>query len=393
VDAKLLLGEYVSEPKRWEPLSDTQAMKLAIQEAFRGAGFVSPNPLVGCVILDANNRFLAKGYHARVGGAHAEIHALSFLSDVEIKDARVFVTLEPCAHEGRTPSCAKTLAKLPIREVIFGLVDPNPAVSGQGAEILRQAGKAVTHFVTSVGQDQKQWLQWLEITCEHFLWNYRRQQIFVSVKVASSFDGQMALKSGESKWITGEEARAYGHYLRGFHDAVAVGKQTVLRDNPALDIRESMLKGKLTKVVVFDSQGELLGQNLDLFEKHKPENLIWVVAQGVNRKDSRVGHIVQTNSPVGTHDLSSALKSIYDLGVRSMMVEGGAHLISSFISQQKAQRIYVMQAPVIMGAAFGKPWSEDVRIEKMSDRIALQGFLHQKLGQDLLISANLFQSL
>src|SRR5262245_40143194 len=125
-------------------LTPKEAMAVAIEEGRKGAGFVSPNPLVGCVILDRNGEFVAKGYHAKIGDLHAETHALQHVADPSRLDgAQFFVTLEPCAHEGRQPSCAKTLAALPIASVTYGLQDPNPKVSGQGVEILRRAGKKV----------------------------------------------------------------------------------------------------------------------------------------------------------------------------------------------------------------------------------------------------------
>lgn len=139
-------GIFLPEPKKNQEMTDLMAMRLAIQEAYKGLGYVSPNPLVGCVILDSQNRFLASGYHARIGEAHAEMNALKKLNPEDLKGARVFVTLEPCAHEGRTGSCAKALSALPVKEVIYGLQDPNPLVSGKGAEIIRAAGIQCTLF-------------------------------------------------------------------------------------------------------------------------------------------------------------------------------------------------------------------------------------------------------
>lgn len=386
MDARLLFGDYQSEPDRWETLSDRRAMAIAMQEAFRGVGRVSPNPLVGCVILDSQNRFLAKGYHARLGDAHAEIHALAQVSEAELKDARVFVTLEPCAHEGRTPSCAKTMARLPVREVIYGLQDPNPLVQGKGADILKSAGKRVTLFTDLLDTAEKEkWQTQLQAVCEHFLWNFEQKKVFVSLKVASSIDGQLAMATGESKWITGPVAREYAHYLRGSHDAIAVGKETIALDNPSLDIRDSAMKGLRRPVVIFDSTGETLKNkdSLKIFSAHKPEEIFYVVSRGADVHDFPEGQLLRFDKEDG---LSVLLQALYSKGIRSLLVEGGAGLLSSFIREGEFQRLYVFQAPLIMGAKSGKAWSEQVTIASLSDGLRLKHQSLLRLGEDLLMT-------
>src|SRR5690606_26256776 len=183
-----------------------------------------------CVVLNSKNELLATGRHERFGGDHAEINALKKIKNSDdLKGSKWFVTLEPCAHEGKTPSCAKKLATLPIGEVTYGLKDPNPSVAGQGAKILVDAG--IRAHVFNELQDE------LEELCESFLWNMREQKTFVAIKTATSMDGQIAHRSGESKWITGESARQHSHFLRACFDAIGIGKETVLKDRPALDVR------------------------------------------------------------------------------------------------------------------------------------------------------------
>ncbi len=173
------LNPYLTRPQLiavGEKLTAKQAMSLAITEAYRGTGFVSPNPLVGCVILDAENRFLVSGYHAQVGQAHAEAQALQKVTREKLQGATVYVTLEPCAHQGRTPSCAKTLVQYPIAQVVYGLRDPNPLVAGQGAEILKQAGIRVSLY--SELYDDPKMIAELEQVAEHFLWNFRQKKVY-----------------------------------------------------------------------------------------------------------------------------------------------------------------------------------------------------------------------
>ena len=370
-------------------LSIDQAMSLAIREAAKGAGFVSPNPLVGCVILDSHGRLLSKGYHQVYGGAHAEINALEGLTAPAKMDllegGRLIVTLEPCAHEGKTPSCAKTIAKLPFKEVIYGLVDPNPLVAGQGAQIIENANIKATLYDKQKND--------LEELCEHFLMNHRSQRPFVSLKIAASLDGQLALKSGESKWITGELAREKSRYLRAIHDITVVGKNTLLQDDPQLNIRHIQFPHKENKILILDSKGECLQRpGLRIFESHRPENIFIAMAEDESVENpSSLAQILKVRRHLDTGlDIKDLLTKLWKLGVKSVFVEGGAQLISSFISLKEANRLYLFQAPILLGASSGKAWSEGVTIKDMNSRISLRNPKIQKLDRDLLITGRLF---
>jgi len=392
-------GYLIPEPKLFESLSDLQAMKLALQEAYRGLGAVSPNPLVGCVILDSKGRFLGKGHHAKYGGPHAEVNAVEGVSAKDLQDARVFVTLEPCAHEGKTPSCAKMLAKLPVKEVIFGLVDPNPLVAGQGAGILRAAGKQCLTFSEHAKKVLKLPVTEVEnldgslrAVCEHFLWNFEHKKVFVSLKAASSLDGQLALQSGESKWISSEESRDIGHLLRAAHDAILVGAKTMEIDNPSLNIRSCHFPERKNKVVVFDPQGKILAKadQMKLAEVHCPLEVIFVVSDRLAEPVNPWGAQV-LSSPLNStgFDLNLVLTKLAGLGVHSLYVEGGAETLSSFILQKAAQRLYLFQAPMILGAKSGKSWSEQVTILNMSQRIEFKDQVFIPLSRDVFFSGRL----
>jgi diaminohydroxyphosphoribosylaminopyrimidine deaminase/5-amino-6-(5-phosphoribosylamino)uracil reductase len=379
------------EPQKGQQLDRPQAMRLAVQEAYRGLGRVSPNPLVGCVVLDSQYRFLAKGYHAKYGGPHAEINAIKDLSPEELKGAHVFVTLEPCAHQGQTPSCARTLATLPLAEVVYGLVDPNPLVSGKGAQILREAGVSATLFAescpTASAETLAQIQQDLEEVCEHFLYNFREKKVFVSLKVASSLDGQMALKTGESQWITDDQSREVAHLLRAAHDAVLVGRGTVMQDNPRLTIRHPQFPGMEKKVIVLDSQGEILAnaKSYNLFNEHDPENLIFFVdPQLVSRLKGAPATVLPAPQKI-----NEFLTEFWNLGLRSVFIEGGAAVLSSFLSERAFQRLYVFQAPLILGAKGGKAWSETVKIDSISGGIRLKNLKALPLNNDVLITGKI----
>lgn len=387
--AKTLLAEVLPEPVKGQFLAPRDAMRLAIQEAFRGAGFVSPNPMVGCVVLDSAGGFLAKGFHPKLGERHAEIDALQKLSDSELKDSHWFVTLEPCAHQGRTGSCAKTLAALPIASVVYGLLDPNPLVSGKGALILNQAGvqtKSVAEFFDAAVASDLSSL--LEQTCEHFLWNQRFKKPWISVKVATSLDGQMALSSGESQWITGEASRTYAHYLRAFHDLTMVGLGTIKTDNPSLNIRHPDFPGKKNRIAILDPEGWVFeNYRLKVFDLNAAKDIFILTAKDkVPVKFERAQVIPVTTTETGDLDLSDATHKLYELGIRSILVEGGAKVISSFIKQRGAQRLYLFQAPMLMGGKTGRSWTENVEIHKMSDKIPLRNQRLDTMSDDFLFT-------
>ncbi|NUN05999.1 MAG: bifunctional diaminohydroxyphosphoribosylaminopyrimidine deaminase/5-amino-6-(5-phosphoribosylamino)uracil reductase RibD [Bdellovibrio sp.] len=382
-------------PARGTLLTAEQAMLLAISEAYKGATGASPNPLVGSVVLDEQSRFLACGYHEFYGGPHAEVNAVKNLANEDLRNAHVFVTLEPCAHEGKTPSCAKMLAKFPIKKVTFGLIDPNPLVAGQGADILRQAGiEAEVFSSANPGLAQEIKIK-LEEVCEAFLWNFRHKKTFVALKMASSLDGQVALRSGESQWITGPQSREYVHYLRACYDAILVGKGTIEFDNPSLDIRHSEIKKK-NKVVVIDGEGELLTRyaKLKLSTLHANDDVFWCVAKEMREQvehtlaqNSVRPQIVYVATKVGGDlDLQDLLAQLYTKGLRSALVEGGALTASSFIEHGLVNRLYLFQAPILMGSGGSKSWTETVRVPVMAEKIQLKNPRHLTLGDDFMIT-------
>lgn len=369
------------------------AMSLAISEARMGAGFVSPNPQVGCVILDRTGKVLSKGYHKKIGGPHAEVDALLNLGDNHESDpsrreellrgATVIVTLEPCAHEGRTPSCAKALAKLPIRRVIYGLVDPNPLVSGQGASIIQAAGiEAVLYQGTLTSE--------LEEVCEHFLVNFSEKRPFISLKVASSLDGQMALASGESKWITSEASRLFAHYLRATHEAILIGQKTLEIDNPSLNVRHPDFAGQKNHVIVLlgSNYAHLKPRDLNLFKAHEESFVHFLEFAGEGYFRLRLnsdGRLARTSSKMEINKDFTWIENKKPF-FNSILVEGGAQVLSSFIAGSLADRLYLFQAPLVLGAKGGKAWSQQVTIDSMANKITLRNSKVSSLGPDFLIT-------
>ena len=363
-----------------QELSKKEAFALAIKQARKACGRVSPNPPVGCVILDKDYRFLSMGQTQPPGKDHAEIDAIKKLpASASLQGSHFFVTLEPCAHEGRTPSCAKTLAKLPVESVTYGMKDPFPLVDGEGLQILKNAG---IHVEPAIGFDKE-----LRKVMEVFLYNQKEHRAFVSLKVATSLDGQVALKSGESQWITGEKARKHSHYIRSLHDAILVGVNTVMNDDPSLDVRHGPLQGKEMKVVILDPKSRSLSflEKSKLMKKHKKENVFVVSEEEAALTHLGVRNIV-LNKKNSFFDLQELSKRLYQEDITSVMVEGGGVTLSQFLEQKQTQRFYQYLAPTLLGAGGGISMTEQLSIEKLNSRKDLHEVQLKKLGRDLLVT-------
>lgn len=214
-------------------MTDEAYMQRALELALQAEGNTSPNPMVGCVIVDAEGNIVGEGYHHKAGEPHAEVNALAEAKQMA-QGATAYVTLEPCAHYGRTGPCCVALARAGIGKVVVACLDPNPKVAGQGLEYLRLQGIEV---VTGVCEKEAKRLN------ERFFTWITKQRPFITLKYAMTLDGKIATATGDSKWITGEEARTFAHRLRKQHDAVLVGIGTVLEDDPELTTR--LVRGKI----------------------------------------------------------------------------------------------------------------------------------------------------
>lgn len=383
------LSNSVKRPSVGEWISPTDAMRLALSEGAKGAGFVSPNPLVGCVIVDGDHRFLSSGYHKKVGLDHAEIDALKNLGDpAKVAGGHIYVTLEPCAHQGRTGSCARALAPLKPASVTYAVEDPNPLVAGQGALILREAGvscELLSARTDVTEKDLAELTAQAEELAEIFLHNFRTKEPFVAVKVASSLDGKMAFHSGESKWITGDLSREHVQLLRARYDAVAVGLNTFIADNPSLNVRHASYPGFVNKAVVFDPEGKSLSAmaSSNLLAVRPPENVCVVVDAKLsveNPSGVRVLKVPMFEDKVfRTDELFAALRAE---GIHSLMVEGGAHAYATFFSRSRVQRLHAFIAPILMGGKHGLSWTSLFGGESMKERIVLKRVCRRSFGPD-----------
>jgi diaminohydroxyphosphoribosylaminopyrimidine deaminase/5-amino-6-(5-phosphoribosylamino)uracil reductase len=362
------------------PMSDDGAMFLAWAVALRGSGHVSPNPLVGAVVLDRNAGFLSAGAHLRVGGAHAEVSALKRIENVDdFTGASLFVTLEPCAHEGRTPSCAKLLAKTKVARIVYGLKDPNPLVDGKGADILLNAGKVV--------QKLDRWESYCRWLCRVFVKNFERQKLFVGLKVASTREGVIAGHDSSRMWITGERARECGHFLRLEYDAILSGPRTVLLDNPTLNIRHPFLQGRTPLRIVFDPRGDVIAASdrLNIF-RVEPEKTLLILPEhlAVNGPKLPAGTqcLFLPLSADGKFSWDELLRKLWDLQLRSLLIEGGAGIYQSALNAEIVDAIHWFVGS--SGPQDGLTWQIPDKLKK-----AAETSCGVSLGADKLIEWSL----
>lgn len=328
--------------------SDIDWMALALAQARRGLGRTWPNPTVGCVLV-RDDRLLAAGFTQPGGRPHAEAAALADatargLSDA-VRGATAYVTLEPCAHHGRTPPCADALVAAGITRVVYAAPDPDPRVDGRGGAILRAAG-----IDTEEGLGRAE----AEEINAGFLSRIRRGRPLVTLKLATSLDGRIALASGESRWITGPTARAQGHLLRATHDAILVGIGTVLADDPDLTCRLPGLAARSPVRVVLDSRARLpLASRLVRTARDVPVWLIATPEAPQARRDELQGEGVRILDaaalPDGRPDLGSALRLLGGEGLTRVLTEGGATLSASLVGADLVDRLVIFRGGIVLG--------------------------------------------
>jgi len=364
-------------------VSDAVFMQRALQLAERGRGLTSPNPLVGAVVV-RGDRVVGEGAHLRAGGAHGEIAALEAAADAA-RGATLYVTLEPCAHQGRTPPCAPAVVRAGVARVVIALQDPNPLVAGGGADLLRAAGVAVELGVLAT-EAERQNRAWLTAM--------RRRRPHVTLKAAATLDGKLADGRGASKWITGEAARQHAHRLRAESDAIVVGVTTALRDDPALTVRLSEPWPREPYRVVLDT-GARLGAGARLIRAGTPSRA--VVAVGEHASPARVAALEAAGARVlrcptrESHvDPAALLERLFELEVRAVLVEGGGETHAAFVEAGLVDRVALFLAPLVLGGRdatgiVGGP-GRDLKAALRLDALAAT-----LVGDDLLIEADVLR--
>ena len=353
-------------------------MRECIVLARRGAGSVSPNPMVGCVIVK-EGRVVGRGYHRRFGHAHAEREALR-VAGKTARGATLFVNLEPCSHYGKTPPCVDAIVDAGIYAVIIGTKDPNPLVSGRGAQVLRKAGVRVENGVL---EEESQKLN------EAFFKYVRKGIPFVALKIAQTVDGKIATQSGESRWITSKEARTEVHRLRSQYDAVLVGAGTILADDPRLTVRH--VRGRNPLRVLLDGRFRSPVDATLFANCREARTIIFVSDAAYRAKRKKVSllqkrgvEVISLPSKRGRFSLRPMLRELGKRRVTSVLVEGGQQTYSEFLRHRLADKVFVFTAPKIFGdgvAAIGT-----LKTPSAAHSVLLTPYSIQKVGPDTLLT-------
>lgn len=392
--------------------ADRRHMRSALELAAAGTGWVSPNPLVGCVIVN-NGEVVGRGYHQRFGGPHAEVHALREAGSLA-RGAALYVTLEPCCHTGKTPPCVDAILQAQVGRVVAAMRDPNPRVDGGGLSRLKSAGIDVT---TGVCEAEARRLN------EAFVKYITTRRPFVTSKSAITLDGKIATRSGASRWITGAAARAAGHQLRHANDAILVGIGTVLQDDPQLTTRlflpppsgrglgGGLQRGANPLRVVVDSTLRLSpgAQVADVAAERR--TLIATTEQAADAKvralQARGVEVIRLPaekpvdddewraasngkkrfaSPGGRVNLDALCAVLGERGVASVLVEGGAALTAALLRQRLIDKMVFFVAPKIIGgdgiSAFGP-----CGVDTMEQTLPLRNLASRQIGDDVMLEA------
>ena len=331
------LASCVAPPSVGTKISDDAAMFLAYSKALRGAGNVSPNPLVGAVLVDRHGCYLSCGAHVMVGEGHAEVNAFKDLPTPSASEGgTLYVTLEPCAHHGRTPPCAEMIGRSNVEKVVFAVQDPNPLVQGAGLKRLKEMGKFVYQL--------KSWETSCEWLIRVFLCNQRRQKVFTAMKVASTPSGVIAGDQTSRLWITNERSRQMGHFLRLEYDAICVGVSTALIDDPTLDVRHSIISGRLPLRIIVDGDARLLShsQSLKLLRQH-PSHTLVVLPEGAPKILEEKFGVNVLRLPVsrdGFFMWDDVKQYLWQRGVKSLLLEGGAQVYQTALAQKAVDALH-----------------------------------------------------
>ena len=338
---------------------DTECMALALKLSKLGRGTVGANPMVGCVITRDNN-IIAQDYHHQYGEGHAEINALDQINH-KADNCKIYVTLEPCSHQGKTPPCVKALISAGVSKVFVATLDSNPEVSGSGVKLLRDSGIEV-----EVGLLEK---AAKEIN-RGFLKRMETGLPFITSKIAMSLDGRVAMRNGESQWITSDASRNDVQILRSQNQAILTGSGTILNDNPMLTVRNQELNSKPLRVVI-DSNNQIKDKSLNIFSNDS-ETLI------LNESNSKI-------LENGKLDLESALIYIGSLGINNLLLEAGSGLNGAMMDASLIDEFIIYTAPIILGSD-AQPMMQ-IPLKEMSEKISLNIIELTQVSDDIKIRA------
>jgi diaminohydroxyphosphoribosylaminopyrimidine deaminase/5-amino-6-(5-phosphoribosylamino)uracil reductase len=369
-------------------LTDKAHLARAIELARNGLGAVKPNPVVGAVVA-RGEEVLGEGWHEQFGGVHAEVNAIEACGLEDLTGTTLYVSLEPCCHEGKTPPCTDAILHAGIKRVVVASDDPTEKASGRGLGILRDEGVEV---VLADGELPAR----ARLLNQAFRKHARVGRPWVLFKSAMTLDGKVATRTGDSKWISGEESRSMAHRWRAAVDAVVVGIGTALADDPQLTARPDGLLAELgvqPRRVVFDSLARLPPAS-QLVAVSGEIPLTVVVSRAAARVDTDALEAagVQVLVAPGENEparVRSALDQLGALGVTSVLLEGGPHLAGAFLDAGEIDEIRLFLAPLLLGGSAARDPLEGKGVESISEALRALTFDSERVGEDLLVSARL----
>ncbi len=354
--------------------NDAYWMNQCIQLARHGVGMVSPNPLVGAVIVK-NGVKIGEGFHECFGAAHAEVNAINdaLSRKKTIIGSTIYVNLEPCYHFGKTPPCVDALIRHGISRVVIAISDPNPRVSGRGIEKLRKKGISVKKGILKNESEKLN---------EKFLQSITAKRPFIALKAAQTSDGFIAHENGDSKWITNDRSRAHVHQLRNEYDAVLVGAQTVIQDDPELTVRavsgrnpiRVILDGKFTVPIdrkIFNRESATIMYISDEAGEREHEKMRTLTALGVN--------IVAMKSKGQKLNLRRIIEDLHERNIGALLIEGGAHIYSEFMNRKLVDKLYLFTSPKIFHV--GIKTFNKISVSYRKKQVAEQYFRNDRLQE------------
>ena len=351
-------------------------MKIALDLAKVRKGLTHPNPTVGAVIVK-DGKIIGKGFHLKAGMPHAEREAIKDAKEkgYDLKGSTMFVTLEPCCHYGRTPPCTNAIIEEGISKVVIGALDQNPIVKGQGVNILKSHGIEV---ITGVLEKE------CEKINEDFFTYIRERRPFVHLKVAQSFDGKIATKTGDSKWITSEKSRQFAHQLRKESSAVLVGTNTALKDNPTLTVRHVATEKQPIRILI--DKRLKVPPNYNIYSNEAKTIVITSkLANQENLKDllekENVEVVFLDLDEYEKFKIDDILKILYQKEIVHLLVEGGRRVMADFIKERKFDKISIFTAPILVGDD-GVSWIGNLGIDKIQNSLKLKVEDYKVLDKD-----------
>lgn len=352
---------------------DRDYMARALALAAKGKGRTSPNPMVGCVVV-RDGQILGEGWHEKAGEPHAEVIAVEAAGG-DIVGATVYVTLEPCAHHGKTPPCADLLVKHRPARVVAAMQDPNPLVAGKGLALLRDAGITVE---TGLCEGEARRLN------EAFIKYITTGLPFVIAKCAMTLDGKIATRTGHSKWVTGETARRMVHELRNEVDGILVGSRTVMLDDPSLTTRLDRPDTRDPIRILLDA-GAYLDESRQVFQTES-DAPVWV-AVTEERDYASADAVIRIPKGEGGVDMGALMRELARRGIMSLLIEGGGTTHASAFDAKVVDKVVFFVAPKIAGGRDAITPVEGSGVATMDEAIALEGMHATAVGEDLLIEA------